>query len=780
MSCKPNIISTSTKFDPEDERIFCPSVGKNGITGHGLLKKYYIPHLGINICEYCEVEEEGERRNLSYYQSKKLSRHLISELDNWKEEILRFQNINSSIDIKEIVTSLNQNDQYLENAKKNMINCEAEIDNFKKLFEEKLITFFDFLGEILLIKDLIDELKFNDQGKLNLVGIGVDKEREAKYIWMSLLFSNMKRQKLNPENFGLTSEVIRCIKNFVEFFITVNQESYNFVYQLCYHLLPEIARLENKQIDFNYEELLRRFPSTNTNLSDVSLIKGLRGEIAGLKNIISERDSEIERLNSQFVLVSASSNKESELIAKLNAKLEEINREKIGLLNNCEHLKVELKEIKISHENLFLANRELERLISEQKNSSGEITALRNKLSELNQQIINSNTSYDINITTFHKSYTVKIYELEQSLYDLQARNTDLQTVVNNLTNDLVAERYAKSNLILQVQELDELRKANMDYQKMLADYSILKEVNFSLRNQLENNLKNSCIVNTNTFRNNHMTQSIYEKNANLTVVQKDIQKLSESQIFPIETANNFDFRNTNQNVIVQARIEPRRTVDLTQTRTIVSSSLNTGLTSAGLLSNIQYADKYPKDIDFVSVDPKNLLLNYTGLYKISEWLNEVYNDGSKYKLRLLYKGVYEGFSSKKFKILCSGVRPTLTVALTSEQTLIGGYTPLMWNVQENGGLKDESGKSFIFSFNQERYYTVRNNAVAITNKEGYGPIFGKEDLAFLDNFYQVVIEAEKSQLGTCYNFSGSRADFFGAHKVLIQDIEVYEVYESS
>ena len=85
--------------------------------------------MGINICEYCEIEEDGEKRNLSYYQSRKLSKHLISELGNWREEILRYQNINGNVNVSKIINSLEENKVFLENTKAGLTQCENQITN---------------------------------------------------------------------------------------------------------------------------------------------------------------------------------------------------------------------------------------------------------------------------------------------------------------------------------------------------------------------------------------------------------------------------------------------------------------------------------------------------------------------------------------------------------------------------------------------------------------------------------------------------------------------------
>lgn len=205
------------------------------------------------------------------------------------------------------------------------------------------------------------------------------------------------------------------------------------------------------------ETILAHSVGENSNLSDANLIKELRAEIVGLKNTIANQESEIKRLKSQYeLLVSTNPNKETELITKLNAKIEEMNNEKIQLLNKSESLKEELKEVKVSSEKAFHSNMELLNLIREQKSPGDENSTYRNQILELSDQLLNSSTSHAENISNLNKSHTAKVCELQKSLFDLETKNEDLQTKVNKLTKELTIERSANRDLIESLKELEQ------------------------------------------------------------------------------------------------------------------------------------------------------------------------------------------------------------------------------------------------------------------------------------------------------------------------------------
>ena len=849
MKTTENRISITSKFDPEDERIFCPNVNKAGETGHGLLKKYYIPHLGVNICEYCEILEDGERRNLSYYQSRKLSKHLISELQNWREEILKFQNINNDVNVKNIVYSLQENNKHLDASEQSLNRCREEINSLKALLEDKLLSYFSFLEEILLIKDLIDECKFDANGKLNLIGIGVDSSRESKYIWMSLLFSNMKRQNLNPESFGLTEEVQKCITNFVDLYVTVNSDCTGFVNNICYNLLPEISRLENKEISIDCEDLVRRMPTKNTGVN-LSIVNQLKARIAELEHLNSQKDSVIyelkannsnlaENLNDKLNETSQLKHRIEELLMLNNKKDPEINNltiviNQINEENNrniyritelekmisqerkenefklsefsviLEKLRSENREVKISHENLFLRNKELEALLLAEREKS--------------------------------KGYKEKIE-------DLQAKYAELVRVRDNITLELHAEKQSKGNLVALEREIDRLKKAlvekdaqqaefNSKYYLMINDYDYLRQSNQSLKAQLEGHLSNYNLL-TGINQGLANRQTIMGEN---NIVSTTMKNLPIIEVPNTASVSRFPVKADNLNKSVYESLElvssGNPTKELGITRSLYESQifiandapiLHQNIKTNGLLipntknniatvntsnafnsHSIQFStpqkdqnislpykiqtnyldsyelEKYPKDIDFITINPKNLLLSYSALHKIGDWINSQNALYSIFKVKLLYKSSYEEFSAEKFKANCGGIPDTVVLALTNNGRIIGGYTPLRWQSVRNTEEIDSSKKTFIFALDEGKMFPLKSGEVAISNRDNWGPVFGRNEIEIVDNCAAVNL-VPNPNFGTSFETNGvSAKQFFGGSNYYVKEYEVYQIYPTT
>jgi len=909
-------ISVTTKFNPEDERIFCPNVSKDGVTGHGLLKKYYIPHLGVNICEYCEIEEDGERRNLSYYQAKKLSKHLISELQNWREEILKFQNINNDVNVNTLVSSVRDNNKQLDTSERGLDRCREEIHHFKNLVEDKLLTYFSFLEEILLIKDLIDECKFDAKGKLNLIGIGTDSTREAKYIWMSLLFSNMKRQNLNPESFGLTEEIQRSIKNFVDLYINVNSDCTGFVRNLCFNLLPEIAMLENKQITIDCEEQVRRLPSSNTGV-DVIIVNQLKARILELESLNNQKDLVISELQGTNTKLGQRLNGSLEEINGLNIKIEELlrlkaikdteiknfsvvitqineenNRMKQRIIeleslitrerNERDLLSSENSKIGQKHngtlEEINVLNIKIEELIrlnlqkdSESKNLSLVITQLNEEINRYKNRIIDlenqlrmerenkSSENYialeklrgelrEVKIS--HENLFLAKKELEtlllaererfkgyqESLNELQARNAELVKTRENLTLELHGERGKLINMIALERESERLRnylaqretqfnEFNNKFQQMINDYDYLKQSNESLKTQLDGHLTNynlltginqglakrqvymgeSNIVSTPLkslpnidFSNNNnfsvtsikldnLNKSVYEKNDVVSsdaftkreienprsIYESQIYVLNDSKVRPYVNSKTYYTPNNINNITT-------RNSTINSLNNFNSRTPNIDTNTSLSYTNKYQTEKYPKEIDFFNVNPLNLILSYSSLHRIGEWINSQNTTNNKtYKLNLLYKASSEGFSAEKFKANCVGYTDIVVVAILNTGRIIGGYTPLKWNSGNSEEL-DSSNRTFIFNLVEGIMLPLNAGAVAITNREKCGPVFGKNDIAISDNCQSVNLTANAG-FGTSFNFNGVTAEkFFGASNYYINEYEVYQIYPAS
>jgi len=836
-------IEIENKFDPQDERIFCPNVNKSGIVGHGLLKKYYIPHLGENLCEYCEIEEDGERRNLSYYQAKKESRHLISELQNWREDILKYQNIKRDENIYIVIKSLEENKSKLNSANKSLDLFKKELEKFKETFDEKLLGYFKFTDDIFLIKDLIDECKFDNKGKLNLIGIGTDHILEAKYVWMSLLFSNMKRQNLDAGNFVLTHEIQNIIQKFVDDYGRANYECCEFVKHLSYRILPDLAKFENKKVSLDVDEVIKRLPTIRNN-EEILTIQMLKQRILELEILLQEKERIIFEYNYQQVSMAEDTQANRDIIDQLNTKLDEFSliiqkqdqiikqrdaeisrlnliiknfneemviRENERILElqkiisqerkqneinvrelnlQLEKLLHDLKEIKISHENLFLANKELEALLLAEKDNAKIIEELNRKIWELTQ--IRDNLTKELQNG---KTNNIIVINLEREI-------ERLKTIL--IEKDIQLENHNKKYLLF-INDIEYLQKTNESLKKQLAghitNYSLLTNLNQKIGKRQtamgssaisQASLKDLPIVNvpaSEIVNDDGKSVSIFENRIYVTSNNDiNIETTPNNANFGyVETPSNYNkspFKQENtENIITKKNFVEFKGrgsyININDVSINERNNVNS-LRSSIVIDNTNEKKfiEYPTEIDFIEVNPTNLLLKYLSFQKIVNWINSMNNTNKIFKLNLLYKGSYENFSANRFKALCSNVSNTVVIAQTNYRKIIGLYTPLKWTQNENEELIDKSKKTFTFSIYEDEMYPVIDGKVAIINRTNCGPIFGKDEFEISDCCNDVNTKISDN-FGSSFNVGKLTAErFFGGYIYTIKEYEVYRIYE--
>jgi hypothetical protein len=108
-------------------------------------------------------------------------------------------------------------------------------------------------------------------------------------------------------------------------------------------------------------------------------------------------------------------------------------------------------------------------------------------------------------------------------------------------------------------------------------------------------------------------------------------------------------------------------------------------------------------------------------------------------KWKLLYRGSRDGFRSSDFHRLCNGQTNTVTVILTTNGNIFGGFTPVAWD-SSGGYRQDSSQKSFLFTVKDARgssptTFPIASYQYAIQGNPSYGPMFGGgSDLCVSDN----------------------------------------------
>ncbi len=92
---------------------------------------------------------------------------------------------------------------------------------------------------------------------------------------------------------------------------------------------------------------------------------------------------------------------------------------------------------------------------------------------------------------------------------------------------------------------------------------------------------------------------------------------------------------------------------------------------------------------------------------------------------KLLYRASENDYQTDKFHEKCDKIPHTVTICETVHGKVIGGYTPLVWEKKNGDHVKDESGRSFIFSLTNNHTFTLDKNKPAISQYANHGPLFG-------------------------------------------------------
>jgi hypothetical protein len=149
---------------------------------------------------------------------------------------------------------------------------------------------------------------------------------------------------------------------------------------------------------------------------------------------------------------------------------------------------------------------------------------------------------------------------------------------------------------------------------------------------------------------------------------------------------------------------------------------------------------------------------------------------------RLLYRGTRDGFRSSNFHTKCDGQSNTLTVILTTQGYIFGGFSPIAWD-SSSGYRPDKTRKSFLFSLKNPRnsepkIFPISNSQSSICCSSSYGPIFGGgNDIYIGDNCDQGAHSG--TRFGHSYtNDTGIAGNqvFAGQSNFQVKEIEVFSI----
>ena len=160
----------------------------------------------------------------------------------------------------------------------------------------------------------------------------------------------------------------------------------------------------------------------------------------------------------------------------------------------------------------------------------------------------------------------------------------------------------------------------------------------------------------------------------------------------------------------------------------------------------------------------------------MSKWINPL----KSFKYSLLYRASRDGDTTQAFHNMCDNKGPTITLILTTEGWIFGGYSDIPWNTESYSFEWEykESKEVFLFSINLQKKYPIKNPNYAIFCRGNQGPTFGiGPDINIRNNSL-----SEKSYCQTPSTFgpmetkneiNGNKMDF------IAKEIEIYLVEEN-
>lgn len=409
------------KYDPEDERIFCPLTYKSGASGHGLLKKYFIPSRKHCICDYCEVKVDGVNRPLSYFQGKQDCSHLIRDFGENKEELLKLQNIFKNGQNSQIKEYIKEASKYTDPPKVQSKKYIELFELFDRTIREKINPFIKQVDNMKDIQHLIDEISFDEEGRIDYNAIGNHPDMESKIIYLSLFLMELRQfnSQDGDRNFDFSEELIRIVRQMVNNLYNNCLKSFDFFRFFCNILLPELTKMEGEKNQLTYEELMKNFKlnDSDAKLSDMTRQMNMLKE----NNIkLERRINELESINAEMGEYKSLYQREALNNEDLKAQIESKNKQ-LEDLNNIRAVQsqkiIELENLrsKLHGEKEDIKNQMDRENNKRQLNLTKEMELLKGHISE-KEAVLNQQKNIFGNLTDNQKKLKERIHELEMAL----------------------------------------------------------------------------------------------------------------------------------------------------------------------------------------------------------------------------------------------------------------------------------------------------------------------------------------------------------------------------
>lgn len=684
----------------------------------------------------------------------------------------------------ENLTLINQLEQQNNEYKLNYIS-KVDISKYEEKINELNSIIFDIKALNCSLNKRLEEVEFNYLESEKRLRLTINERDSVNILYRDLLaiYNSIKDdtgKKRSEEDRRIIDISIRLSeitklyeadqKKIREFdnLMKIERERYQqtiFILEKQVKDLNLIIEEYHKKKDSSVSELNEERKKSNILFNENQLLleknKNLLISIENLK--IS--NTEIIHLNSQIDELRIQLHSQIKHNEILTTRLEQVERElqneRTKTLSTPRNANI--NDLKNQLDLVFSQKEKLEKELIEKKTKLSQLQIINETMNSKLEILGSEMSSYKDQNKSFNnmhiqiKNYLSQIEEVNKVKLHLEMENSDLKNKLSrcNIELDQLKHENEQCNILLEKlkQEINELRKYDKRHEILANSKMEIDE----LKNKLDK-LDNQKIVSSGrkSMTSSNVTNTITVKSINNTQDYLTIKELKERQ--SLQTSNSLTNSNSKRNT----------SKELTSTAAKAKEDDNKGFNFN--MSNYT-------NIDFVKNIPQNLLLNLKHWPLLKDWFAALkIGTPGKVSLNLLMKASKDGFGSDVFRNKCHGKASTLIIVLTSFDKLIGGFTPLRWNEHlEFRYFRDDSKKSFLFSFTNGKKYNLKRTEFAICNGKDIGPIFGGgSDLEIVDNCD--VNYNNYSAIGHTYDYKENPEHFYGGNKFTIKDYEVYEV----
>ena len=262
--------------------------------------------------------------------------------------------------------------------------------------------------------------------------------------------------------------------------------------------------------------------------------------------------------------------------------------------------------------------------------------------------------------------------------------------------------------------------------------------------------------------------------NSSKNIIDKEILILKNESKYNINNINNNieDLRNDLDKIknIIQKdiNIEDLRN-DLNKIKNIIQMNIDFNIEDLrNDLNKIKNIIQMDFNFNFKSFD-----YYYKFKYLTNEGIKKNFNKKIK-NYKLLYKASTDGYGSEDFHAKCDGKSNTITLILTKNNKLFGGFTDKAWDKRNE---YKSGNKGFIFSINNNKIYYNKDNNYNIYCSKKDGPIFGEYDIKISNKCNENNDSYDNTDSYTsAYDIQGEEYVLAGTQYFSVIDYAVYQL----